>query len=96
MAELMAKASFTEKKHTTRYHVETLEFEEKEAKSKAKFKVFEELEQPTTASKIPFLPSRNGKQFNGKQFKLIATRVFHHEIHYVKGVLTQRDTYKEF
>ena len=40
MAGLMAKASFIEKKHTSRYQAEKLELEEKLAKSKAKGNVF--------------------------------------------------------
>ena len=58
MAELMAEASFVEKKHTSRYQTEKLELEEKIAKSKAKVKVFEELEQPTTRFKKPFAPRK--------------------------------------
>ena len=49
MAGLMAKASFIEKKHTSRYQAEKLELEEKLAKSKANGNVFEELEQPKAA-----------------------------------------------
>ena len=56
MAELMAEASFVEKKHTSRYQTEKLELEEKIAKSKAKVKVFEE--QPTTRFKKPFEPRK--------------------------------------
>ena len=56
MAELMAEASFVEKKHTSRYQTEKLELEEKIAKSKAKVKVFEE--QPTTRFKKPFPPRK--------------------------------------
>ena len=55
----MAEASFIEKKHTRRYQAEKLELEEKVAKSKAKVKVFEELEQPTTALKTSFAPRKN-------------------------------------
>ena len=49
MAESMVETSFIEKKHRSRYQTEKLEFEEKVAKSSTKVKVFEELEQPTTA-----------------------------------------------
>ena len=49
MAELMVETSFIEKKNRSRYQTEKLEFEEKVAKSSAEVKVFEELEQPTTA-----------------------------------------------
>ena len=45
----MIEASFIERKHTSRFQVKTWELEEKVAKSKAKVKVFEELEQSTTA-----------------------------------------------
>ena len=51
MAELMEKASFIKNKQTSRYLAEKLKFEEKVAKSKAKVKVFEKLEQPTTVLK---------------------------------------------
>ena len=56
MAELMAETSFIEKKRTSRYQAEKLELEEKVGKSKAKVKVFQELEQPTTALKMSFAP----------------------------------------
>ena len=59
MAELMAEALFIEKKHTSRHQAERLELEEKLAKSKAKVKVFEELEQSTTALKTLFAPRKN-------------------------------------
>ena len=52
MAQLMAEASIIEKNHTSRYQAEKLELEGKAAKSKAKVKVFEELEQPTTAFRV--------------------------------------------
>ena len=55
MAELMAEASFIEKKHTSRYQAEK---EEKVAKPKAKVKVFKELEQPTIALKTSFATNR--------------------------------------
>ena len=58
MAELMAEASFIEKKHTSRYQAEKLELEGKIAKSKAKVKVFEELEQPTALLNMPFAPRK--------------------------------------
>ena len=72
MAELMAEASFVEKKHTSRYQTEKLELEEKIAKSKAKVKVFEE--QPTTRFKKPFPPRkkasyRKTKKKNKKKLK---------------------------
>ena len=44
MDELMAEASFNKKKHSSRYQAEALELEEKLAKSKAKVKVFAELD----------------------------------------------------
>ena len=59
MAELIAEASFNEKKHTSRYQAETLELEEKLAKSKAKVKVFAELEQPKTELKTSFASRKN-------------------------------------
>ena len=59
MAQLMVEASFVEKKHTSRYQAEKLEIDEKVAKSKAKVKVFEELEQPTTALKTSFASRKN-------------------------------------
>ena len=59
MAELMVEASFIEKKHTSRYQTEKLELEEKVAKSKAKVKVFEELEQPTAALRTSFVSRKN-------------------------------------
>ena len=64
MAELMAKTSFIEKKHTSRYQAEKLELEEKVAKSTAKVKVFVVLEQPTTSLKTSFSPRKNA--FCGK------------------------------
>ena len=51
MTELMAEASFTEKRHTSRYQAEKLQLEETLAKFKAKDKVFEELEQPAVVLK---------------------------------------------
>ena len=59
MAEFMVEALFIEKKHKRRYQAEKLEFKEKVAKSKAKVKVFEELEQPTTALKTSFASRKN-------------------------------------
>ena len=59
MAELMAETSFIEKKHTSRYQAEKLEPEKNVAKSKAKVKVLEELEQPTTALRTSFAPRKN-------------------------------------
>ena len=59
IAELMVEASFIEKKHTSRYQEEKLDLEEKVAKSKAKVKVFEELEQPTTALKMTSASRKN-------------------------------------
>ena len=59
MAELMAEASFIEKKRTSRYQAEKLELKEKVAKSKAKVKVFEELEQSTTTLKMSFALRKN-------------------------------------
>ena len=44
MAALIMETSFIEKKHTSRYQAEKLELEEKVAESKAKVKVFEELQ----------------------------------------------------
>ena len=55
----MVEASFIEKKHTSRYQTEKLELEEKVAKSKAKVKVFEELEQPTAALRTSFVSRKN-------------------------------------
>ena len=49
--------TFVEKKHTNRYQTEKVEIEEKVAKSRAKVKVFEKLEQPTAASKMLFSPN---------------------------------------
>ena len=59
MAKSMAEASFIEKKHTSRYQAEKLELGEKVAKSKAKVKVFEEVEQPTTSLKMSFVSRKN-------------------------------------
>ena len=71
----MVEASFIENKHTSKYQGEKLELEGKVAKSKAKVKVFEELEQPTTALKISL---HQGKMLPvEKQFKLIAIEMFH-------------------
>ena len=67
MAELMEKASFIKNKQTSRYLAEKLKFEEKVAKSKAKVKVFEKLEQPTTVLKIPFAPRKNASYGETKQ-----------------------------
>ena len=61
MAELMAETSFIEKKHTSRYQAEKLEPEKNVAKSKAKVKVLEELEQPTTALRTPFAPRKTAR-----------------------------------
>ena len=58
MAELMAETSFIEKKHTSRYQAEKLEPEKNVAKSKAKVKVLEEREQPTTALRTSFAPRK--------------------------------------
>ena len=66
MAELMAEASFIEKKHTSTYQTETLEYEEKVAKSKATLKVLEELEQPTAALKMSLTPRKNASCSCGK------------------------------
>ena len=59
MAELMAETSFIEKKYTSRCQAGKLELQEKVAKSKAKVKVFEELEKPATALKTTFVPRKN-------------------------------------
>ena len=59
MAELMVEASFIENKHTSRYQAEKLAIEEKVAKSKAKVKVFKELEQQTTALRMSFGSRKN-------------------------------------
>ena len=61
MAELMAETSFIEKKHTSRYQAEKLEPEKNVAKSKAKVKVLEELEQPTTALRTSFAPRKTAR-----------------------------------
>ena len=61
MAELMAETSFIEKKHTSRYQAEKLEPEKNVAKSKAKVKVLEEWEQPTTALRTSFAPRKTAR-----------------------------------
>ena len=69
-----------------RYLAEKFELKEKVAKSKAKVKVFEELEQLTTVLKI----SAPRKMLSvGRQCKLIATGMFHYWIHRTKGVLIE-------
>ena len=67
MPEIMAEASFIEKKQTSRYQPEKLELEV--AKSKAKVKVFEELEQPTTALKMIFALRKNASCGAESEFK---------------------------
>ena len=70
-----------------RYLAEKFELKEKVAKSKAKVKVFEELEQLTTVLKISSAPRKMLSV--GRQCKLIATGMFHYWIHHTKGVLIE-------
>ena len=87
MAELMTEASFIEKKQTSRYQAEKLELEEKIVNSKAKVKVFKELEQPTTVLKTSFAPRKNatcGKTMQADSYWNVPLldAPHHHKVHH--------------